>query len=198
MKFWRASAVELGRAFGFVLQRRCLMRRGVFSLILVLMAVASALAVDALAGEPVLAGLVKARPVVPAAKAVPTLPPQHLYLIRSTLSALHDANRTGNYSVLRDLAAPSFQVTHSAADLAQLFAEARRAPIDLAPAATTEPIMTETARHLSQTLRLAGVIPAPPEHIVFVAQFEAVAGHWRLAALSVGRQPGTHTRAGPP
>jgi hypothetical protein len=32
---------------------------------------------------------------------------QALYLIRSTLLTLNDANRTGNYTVLRDLASPT-------------------------------------------------------------------------------------------
>src|SRR6185369_14106459 len=49
-----------------------------------------------------------------------------LHLIRSTLSTLNDANRSGNYSVLRDLAAPDFQSRNSAADLAQIFTDLRR------------------------------------------------------------------------
>ena len=36
-----------------------------------------------------------------------------LILIRSTLLALDDANKTGNYSVLRDLGAPGFQLANS-------------------------------------------------------------------------------------
>jgi hypothetical protein len=46
---------------------------------------------------------------------------QALYLIRSTLLTLNDANRSGNYTVLRDLAAPDFQVRNTAADLSQIF-----------------------------------------------------------------------------
>ena len=50
------------------------------------------------------------RPVQPPAAAPqqPQLPvslEQALYLIRSTLLSLNDANRTGNYTVLRDLGA---------------------------------------------------------------------------------------------
>ncbi len=166
------------------------MRRVLFILSLLAIAAASAVAVDAMAGEPVLASLVKPKPSP--AKPSPVLATQHLYLIRSTLSALNDANRSGNYSVLRDLAAPSFQAKYSAADLAVIFAEARRAQIDLAPAAYVEPIVTDAKLPDAQSLHLAGVIAAPPEHITFTLHFEAVTGHWRLHAIAVGRQPGTH------
>ena len=42
-----------------------------------------------------------------------------LILVRSTLIALDQANKTGNYTVLRDLGAPAFQA-NSAARLKQL------------------------------------------------------------------------------
>ena len=43
-------------------------------------------------------------------------------LIRSSLLALHHANVTGNYTVLRDLSAPSFRSRNTAADLSGSFA----------------------------------------------------------------------------
>ncbi|WP_370157515.1 hypothetical protein [Bradyrhizobium ottawaense] len=68
-------------------------------------------------------------PAQAAAAALPSLPvtlEQALYLIRSTLLTLNDANRTGNYTVLRDLAAPDFQARNTAADLALNFLDLRR------------------------------------------------------------------------
>ena len=44
-----------------------------------------------------------------------------LMLVRSTILALDQANKTGNYTVLRDLGAPGFQV-NTAAKLAEIFA----------------------------------------------------------------------------
>src|SRR4051812_18904799 len=44
-----------------------------------------------------------------------------LILIRSTLLALDHANRTGNYTVLRDLGAPGFYTANTAARLAEIF-----------------------------------------------------------------------------
>src|SRR5262245_26287516 len=47
---------------------------------------------------------------------------KRFYLVRSALLTLNDANRCGNYTVLRDLAAPDFQARNTAADLARIFA----------------------------------------------------------------------------
>ena len=52
-------------------------------------------------------------------------------LIRSTLLALDQANKTGNYTVLRDLGAPGFQATNNPAQLGDIFANLRRERIDL-------------------------------------------------------------------
>jgi flagellar motor protein MotB len=43
--------------------------------------------------------------------AMPVSTEQALYLVRSTLLTLNDANQSGNYTVLRDLAAPDFRRT---------------------------------------------------------------------------------------
>ena len=64
---------------------------------------------------------------------------QALYLIRSTLLTLNDANRSGNYTVLRDLAAPDFQARNTAADLADVFSDLRRRKFDLYGAALLAP-----------------------------------------------------------
>ena len=51
-------------------------------------------------------------------------------MIRSTLLALDHANKTGNYTVLRDLGAPGFQA-NTEARLAEIFAAQRKDNIDL-------------------------------------------------------------------
>ncbi len=122
----------------------------------------------------------------PTAKPAPQPAPQHLYLIRTTLLTLEAANRTGNYSVLRDAAAPVFQQSHSTADLAIAF-QAARATLDLsaialkAPTLSQAPIITAEKR-----LHLSGRIPDESKPVAFDMVFEPVAGHWKLAALAVG------------
>ena len=54
-----------------------------------------------------------------------------LTLVRSTILALHHANITGNYTVLRDLGAPGFQSANTAARLAEVFADLRGRNFDL-------------------------------------------------------------------
>ena len=53
--------------------------------------------------------------------------PETAQLVWTTLIAVHHANLTGNYSVLRELGAPAFQQNNDPAKLAQIFARVRQA-----------------------------------------------------------------------
>ena len=114
--------------------------------------------------------------------------------------ALNDANRTGNYSVLRDLAGPRFQSLNSAARLADTFRGFREANLDLSRAAlASSDLATTGVRERDGILVLAGRLPlqaagGEAEHqssskavpsLRFDLVFEPVAGHWRLLTLSV-------------
>lgn len=131
----------------------------------------------------------KAQPAEKAQRLAPALPvslEQALYLIRSTLLTLNDANRSGNYTVLHDLAAPDFQANNTAADLGQNFADLRHRNFDLYGAALLAPQFTETPS-IDQygMLRLAGYFPTQPRQIKFDLAFQVVAGQWRLFAIAV-------------
>jgi hypothetical protein len=111
---------------------------------------------------------------------------QALYLIRSTLLTLNDANRSGNYSVLRDLAAPDFQAKNTAADLAQSFADLRHRNFDLFSVALAAPQLTNRpALDGSGMLRLTGLFPTRPLQINFDLLFQNVGGQWRLIGVAV-------------
>lgn len=115
---------------------------------------------------------------------------QALYLIRSTLLTLNDANRSGNYSVLRDLAAPDFQSRNSAADLALSFSDLRRRNFDLFAAAIAAPQLTAApALDSKKMLRLTGLFPTRPLQINFDLLFQSVGGQWRLFGISVATPP---------
>jgi hypothetical protein len=125
----------------------------------------------------------------PQKDAQPSLPvgaEQALYLIRSTLLTLNDANRTGNYTVLRDLATPDFQARNTAADLGQIFADLRRRNVDLFAVALAAPQLS-TAPYIDpdKRLRLTGFFPTRPLQINFDLIFQNVNGHWRLFSVSV-------------
>jgi hypothetical protein len=115
---------------------------------------------------------------------------QALYLIRSTLLSLNDANRTGNYSVLRELAAPDFQARNTAADLALSFTDLRRRNFDLfavglaAPQLSTPPFLDP-----SKMLRLTGYFATRPLQISFDLTFQNIDNRWRLMGISVATPP---------
>lgn len=112
---------------------------------------------------------------------------QALYLVRSTLLTLNNADRSGNYTVLRDLASPRFQAENTDADLAGHFKDLRRRRIDLYAVALEAPhLTTPPALDNDGMLQLKGYFPTRPLRITFNLKFQDVSGHWRLFAISVG------------
>ncbi|MDZ7710346.1 MAG: hypothetical protein U5K36_09975 [Roseovarius sp.] len=107
-------------------------------------------------------------------------------LIWSTLIALDHANRTGNYTVLRDLSAPGFRDANDAARLAGVFARTRDLPLGqavlYAPQLSAAPGIGEDG-----LLRLNGRIPMRPDAVLFEMLFAQAGTEWRLFGLSVGR-----------
>lgn len=119
-------------------------------------------------------------------QSMPISTEQALYLIRSTLLTLNDANRSGNYTVLRDLAAPDFQARNTAADLSLSFADLRRRNFDLYGAALLPPQLTALpALDQRGFLHLAGYVPTRPQQINFDLLFANVANQWRLFGIAI-------------
>ena len=108
-----------------------------------------------------------------------------LILIRSALLALDQANKTGNYTVLRDLGSPDFQA-NSAARLAEIFAQERHDNIDLSGVAVIDPQLTLLPQiEGNGMLHMAGFFPSVPTQVNFELAYAPVGGRWRLFALSV-------------
>ena len=108
-----------------------------------------------------------------------------LLLIRATLIALNQANVTGNYSVLRDLAAPSFKEANSPEKLAQIFASLRKRNLDLALILLVQPKLYRRAEITPKgILRITGFFPTESEKINFDLLFQSVQGRWRLFGIS--------------
>ncbi len=108
-------------------------------------------------------------------------------LIRTTLISLNDAVQTGNFTVLRDRAAPGFRDANSAARLGVLFAGLAQRGIDLAAVSILAPQLDEAPAVDSQSnmLRIKGHFPGQPVRIDFELLFQPVAGRWRVFGLSV-------------
>jgi hypothetical protein len=107
-------------------------------------------------------------------------------LIWSAMAALDQANQTGNYSVLRDLGAPSFQSGNSAATLGGIFQALRNQQLDLgytllvAPNLQIPPTIVQGG-----LLRLRGAFPLRPVPIGFDLLFQNISGQWRIFGIAV-------------
>jgi hypothetical protein len=109
-----------------------------------------------------------------------------LILVRSTLLALDHANKTGNYTVLRDLGSPQFQ-SNSDARLGEIFAQLRRDRLDLAGVADLDPQLTLMPQiEPGGMMHMRGFFPSAPTQVNFELLFAPVSGQWRLFGLSVG------------
>jgi hypothetical protein len=108
-----------------------------------------------------------------------------LILIRSSLLAVDQANKTGNYTVLRDIGAPGFQ-SNSAARLGEIFAKLRNDNLDLSGVAVIDPQLNLLPQIESNGLmHMAGFFPSVPSQVNFDLLFAPVNGQWRLFGISV-------------
>jgi hypothetical protein len=121
-----------------------------------------------------------------------------LILIRETLLALDQANKTGNYTVLRDLGSPDFQA-NSAARLAEIFAQQRHDNIDLSGVAVIDPQLTLLPQiEANGMMHMAGFFPSVPTQVNFELADAPMGGRWRLFGLSVTFGQAAPTAPEPP
>ena len=146
---------------------------------------APALLLSALIAPPAFAQQPSAAPPV---SAVPV--PGELELAKlvwSTMAAVDHANQAGNYSVLRDLAAPGFQINNDAAALTQIFASLRASRVDLsntlllAPTYRAAPALVQPG-----IVRVQGYFGLRPTAINFDLYYQWIGGKWRLFGVSIG------------
>jgi hypothetical protein len=108
-----------------------------------------------------------------------------LILVRRALSALDQANQTGNYTVLRDLGAPAMQA-NTAARLGEIFAPQRQGGLDLSLALVMEPQINSPQRiDADGVLHITGFFASTPRRINFEVAYQAVGGVWKLYGLAV-------------
>ena len=111
-------------------------------------------------------------------------------LIWSTMAMVDHANRSGNYSVLRDTSATGFQVQNDPSRLAEIFAPIRALRLDLSNALVVEPRYTDGPKLLqADVFEVKGYFPLRPTAIFFDFYFQWEQGRWKLFGVSI--QPGT-------
>ena len=111
-------------------------------------------------------------------------------LIWSTMTAVDHANVAGNYSVLRDLSAPGFQINNDPARLAEIFAPIRATRIDLSNTLLLAPTYTAAPAMVNEgVLRVQGYFGLRPTAIGFDFYYQWVQGRWRLFGVSITPRP---------
>lgn len=122
------------------------------------------------------------------AQTAPPPPDSHetARLVWSTLIAIDHANRTGNYTVLRELAAPGFRNANDAARLAAIFAKIRERDIGLRRVVLATPVYSEPPQILENGLfRARGSFPSRPVGINFDMLFQYTDRGWLLFGVAV-------------
>jgi hypothetical protein len=130
------------------------------------------------------------------AQLVPRVPDNNALtiLVRNTISALNQANRTGNYTVFRDLGSANFRNGNTPARLAGIFAKLRKRNLDFSPIVLfnpqfkTKPIIDKTGM-----LRMAGEFPTKPLSVQIDLAYEWASGRWLLYGIWVGTKPAAVT-----
>jgi hypothetical protein len=113
-----------------------------------------------------------------------------LILIRSTLIALDLSNKSGNYTILREISAPGFAAVNDAARLSASFRSQRERNLDLSGVLVYEPQLTLMPEITKEgMLRFAGVFPSPTSQIKFEMIFAPVNGQWKLFGLAADVAP---------
>jgi hypothetical protein len=147
-----------------------------------------AVSVAAQPAPPRAAPIPVAKPATPAPAARPATPNQNTVtaLVRGTLIALDQANKTGNYSVFREMAGPVFQQQNSAARLAVMFTNMRQSGVDLSHVAVTELKFSPLpAIGPDGMLAVSGSLPVANSSLSFQMRYRKIGAYWRLAGLSV-------------
>ena len=120
-------------------------------------------------------------------------------LIWSTMAAVDHANQAGNYSVLRDLSAPAFQMENDPAKLAKIFESLRSSNVDLsntmllAPTYASAPVVL-----VGDVLHVKGYFGLRPTAIGFDLYYQWLQGRWRLYGVSIVPASIATIEPGPP
>lgn len=147
----------------------------------VLFAAAALAAPVALAAPPAqtLKLLPPTMPKVPSAPAV-------LAMVRSTLIAVDHGNKTGNYTVVRDIGGPDFRDANTSAKLGLVFANLVEQRVDMLPVLVVEPQYREAPRLTARRmLYVAGTFNIQPRRVSFELLFDVWKGEWRLYGVSI-------------
>lgn len=106
-------------------------------------------------------------------------------LVRGVMATLDNANRTGNYTVMRDLSAPAFAAANDPSRLADIFTNLRRNKLDLSGTLVLDPQLSQLPEFDGNgNLHISGFFPSAPMQVNFQLIFAPVNGQWRLLGIT--------------
>ncbi|WBY17798.1 hypothetical protein PF049_06575 [Erythrobacteraceae bacterium WH01K] len=129
-----------------------------------------------------------ARPSVDAPPAIRPVPGQLelSQLIWATMITVENANRTGNYSVLRQSGSQAFQIGYAPAQLAQVFSGLRSTGVDLSTTLLVPPTYTEAPQVLKDgVFRVQGLFQLRPRAIGFDLYYQWEQGLWKIYGIDI-------------
>lgn len=119
-----------------------------------------------------------------------------IILVKNALLAVNQGNLTGNYTVLRDLASPSFREKNSAADLAAIFQSIRQQKFDLSPIVVLDPVLNQPRINPDGQLALDGYFVAQQMRLNFQLVFLSGPNNgWMIHGVSINAVPETAAAA---
>jgi hypothetical protein len=111
---------------------------------------------------------------------------QAAILIKSTIMAIHQANQTGNYSVLRDLGTPGFRERFDQARLTAVFAKLRSLRVDFSPVLSMAPSLYKVPElTAANEVHLTGDFSTQPLQVHYDLAFAWIGGEWRIEGLAI-------------
>ena len=106
------------------------------------------------------------------------------------MAAVDHANQAGNYSVLRDLSAPGFQINNDASRLSEIFASLRASRIDLSNTLLLTPSYSAAPRIIQPgVMQVRGLFGLRPTAISFDLFYQWNSGRWKLFGVSIAPLP---------
>lgn len=122
-----------------------------------------------------------------------------LAMVRSTLVAVDQANKTGNYTVLRDLASPEFRDANDASKLSKIFAALSTQGVDLLAVAVATPQYKVPPQVTPKNmLYIYGSFAIAPRAINFEILYQMHAGRWKLFGVLIEPAPANEAPAATP
>jgi hypothetical protein len=109
-------------------------------------------------------------------------------LIRQSVLAVDEGNKSGDYSKLYGLGSTEFKAAHPVASLSDEFKTLRESGVDMSLAAEKQPLTTGPPRmDINGLLRMTGLFKFPDKELVYdlLYKHDTASNTWQLAGIAL-------------